>query len=302
MKAFVLGAGLGTRLRPLTDRLPKPMIPLWNKPLIAWAFDHLMAGGFRDFMVNTHHLPEAYGRAFPQGSYRGCPLAFRHEPVLLETGGGIANIRDWLPERDSFAVYNGDILSDLPLEAALDRHLNSGDWGTLVLRTAGDSLQVAWDGASGLVTDIRGQLHPGSALPCYQFTGIYLLRPAFLDLLAPGKKESVIPAFMAALRAGKLGGVVIDAGRWSDLGDPASYLEASTGLAAGGFPGYEVPEADRARRIHPAASLAPGARIDETTSLGEGCEIGEGAVLERCLVWPGARVGGGALRRDEIVL
>ena len=71
MKAFVLGAGLGTRLRPLTDRLPKPMIPVWNKPLIAWAFDHLIASGFTDFMVNTHHLPEAYEAAFAPPPTRG---------------------------------------------------------------------------------------------------------------------------------------------------------------------------------------------------------------------------------------
>ena len=83
-KAFVLAAGLGTRLRPLTDQLPKPLIPVGHKPLITFAFDHLIAdAGIEEFIVNTHHLPEAFPAAFPEGIYRSRPVTFRREPVLL---------------------------------------------------------------------------------------------------------------------------------------------------------------------------------------------------------------------------
>ena len=94
-QAFILGAGLGTRLRALTESLPKPLIPVYQKPLITYAFDHLIDVGIDQFMINTHHCPDEYGTAFPDASYRGASLAFRNEADLLETAGGIANIADW---------------------------------------------------------------------------------------------------------------------------------------------------------------------------------------------------------------
>ncbi len=299
--AFVLGAGLGTRLRPLTDLLPKPMIPVWNKPLISWAFDHLISGGFSRFMVNTHHLPEAYDTAFPDHHYRGCPLEFRHEPVLLETGGGIANIADWLPREDSFIVYNGDILSDLPLQKALDHHLGSRDLVTMVLRSRGSALQVSWDEKSGLVTDIGGRLDPGATTPRFQFTGIYLVRPAFLELLTPGKKESVIPAFLQTASAHLLGGVVIDEGRWSDLGDRPSYLAASLALGAGDFPRYDLPEAAQAVRIHPKSRIAPTAQVCPLSSVGPDCVVEAHAQVERSILWPGIHVPAGTVVTGEVL-
>ena len=95
------------------------IIPIHQKPLITYAFDHLLHSGFTEFIVNTHHRAEAYSDTFPDGNYRGAPITFRHEPDLLETGGGIANISD-LVAGDSFMVYNGDILTDLPLEPAIE--------------------------------------------------------------------------------------------------------------------------------------------------------------------------------------
>src|ERR1700716_2455454 len=91
-QAFVLGAGLGTRLRPLTDDLPKPLVPIFHKPLITFALDHLIDIGIRKIFINTHRLPEVFVKAFPESSYFGTPLTFIHEPVLLETGGGVKNI------------------------------------------------------------------------------------------------------------------------------------------------------------------------------------------------------------------
>ncbi len=123
-KAFILGAGLGTRLRPITDHVPKPLIPVRNRPLITYAFDHLIADlGVEEFAINTHHCPDAYRDAFPDHKYRDRPVYFRHEPVLLDTAGGIDNLRDWLPTEESFIVYNGDLLTDLPIRAALELHL-----------------------------------------------------------------------------------------------------------------------------------------------------------------------------------
>src|SRR5438046_4930031 len=95
-QAFVLGAGLGTRLRPLTDELPKPLVPIFQKPLITFALDHLIDSGIRKIFINTHRLPDAFTKEFPENSYAETPLIFVNEPELLETGGGIKNIETHL--------------------------------------------------------------------------------------------------------------------------------------------------------------------------------------------------------------
>src|SRR5205823_8967707 len=135
-QAFVLGAGLGTRLRPLTDDLPKPLVPIFQKPLITFAFDHLIGLGIQKFFVNTHHRPESFAETFSQSTYRDRQIEFRHEPILLETAGGIANIADSL-SHEPLLVYNGDILSDLPLAPLIEAHFSSRNLVTLALRSEG---------------------------------------------------------------------------------------------------------------------------------------------------------------------
>ena len=292
-QAFVLGAGLGERLRPLTDQLPKPLIPVFHQPLITYAFDHLQAAGIRRFVVNTHHLPEAYARTFPDARYRGAPIAFRHEsPVRLETAGGIANVRDLLGDAP-FLVYNGDILTNLPLAPLLEEHESSGNLVTLVLRRAGPALHIAWDPATRRVTDIRNRLGTGNP-GAYLFTGIYACSPAIHDWLTPGKAESVIPIFLRMIEQGaKLGAVVIDDGFWWDLGSRAAYLEAHRALAAMGL----AP----APAVHPAAQVAAGAVLRGLNVIGQGAVIEAGAELEDCVVWPEAVVAAGARLQGCIV-
>lgn len=302
-KAFVLGAGLGERLRPLTDHLPKPLIPVYHRPLITYAFDHLLAAGVREFVVNTHHLPAEYARAFPDASYRGAPIRFRHEaPVRLETAGGIANVRDLLGG-ESFIVYNGDILTDLPLERLLDEHHRRGNMVTLALRSSGPAQHIAMDASTGRITDIRGKLGTGNAGD-FLFTGIYAVEPAFLDLLTPGKIESVIPVFLSMIERGlPLGGVVLDEGQWWDLGNRDSYLDAHRALRElnSHFPAYAA-LGERARReIADTASGAGAASLRGCTIVGPGASIEPGASLEDCILWPGARVLGDAVLRRCIV-
>src|SRR6185503_14740760 len=105
-QAFVLGAGLGTRLRPLTNDLPKPAIPIYQKPLITFALDHLRAVGVKTFVVNTHHLAPKIERLFSGGNYAGCPVSLVHEPDILGTGGGIRNVKGLL-RNEPFIVYSG---------------------------------------------------------------------------------------------------------------------------------------------------------------------------------------------------
>jgi len=282
--AFVLGAGLGTRLKSLTARRPKPLIPVMNRPLIAYAFDHLLGAGIERLVVNTHWRAEAYSRNFPAPEYRGAPLSFRDEqPEVLETAGGIWNVRDLLGT-GAFAVYNGDILSDLPLELAFRAHADRENEVTMILRSAGGPLQVAFDSASGRVTDIGKQVDANAA-PRFLFTGIYLVNRAFIDRIPAATKISVVPIFCDMIRAGaKLGGIVIDSGHWWDLGNRESYLAVHRDLAARQTSSW----------IDPTAQLESGTQISGATAIGARARIGAGAVLHDCLVWEDAVVAPGA--------
>ena len=300
-KAFVLGAGLGERLKPLTDQLPKPLIPVFHRPLITHAFDHLIAAGVDEFVVNTFHLPQEYARAFPDGTWRGRPVTFRQEvPIRLETAGGIANVRDLLDNGEPFIVYNGDILTDLPLAPLIQEHQQRGNLVTLALRSTGPALHIALDAATGKITDIRNMLgtgHEGGHL----FTGIYIVSPRFFDFLTPGKKESVIPIFLKLIEQGRqLGGVVIDEGQWWDLGNRLSYLEAHRHIVQmDGFPAYAP--ATRHPLISDTVRISASATLIGANLIGPGAIVEEGVTLEDCILWPGAEVASGASLRHCIV-
>jgi mannose-1-phosphate guanylyltransferase/mannose-1-phosphate guanylyltransferase/phosphomannomutase len=300
-KAFVLGAGIGERLRPLTDQLPKPLVPVFHRPLITYAFDHLIAAGIEELIVNTHHLPEAYAKAFAHPEYRGLPVRFRHEsPVRLETAGGIANVRDLLGD-EPFIVYNGDILTDLPLETLLREHRDKRNLVTLALRSTGPALHISTDAKTGRLTDIRNRLGTGQE-GTYLFTGVYACSPEIHQWLTPGKVESVIPVFLRMIREGAaLGGVVIDEGRWWDLGSRASYLEAHRSLAepTSTFPAYGRQSTIQA--VSARAAVAADAALSGVNVIGEAASVGAGAALEDCVVWPGASIAPGARLRNCIV-
>ncbi len=299
-QAFVLGAGLGKRLRPLTEHLPKPLVPIFQKPLITFALDHLMAAGCRRFCVNTHHQAQRFEEAFPEGEYRGSPLRFRHEPVLLETGGGIANVADLLGD-EAFLVYNADILSDLPLEPLLVEHERARNLVTLGLRSHSGPQQVAFDRESGKVVDIRNLLGTGQPDE-FVFTGIYAVEPEFLGLLETGVKRSVIPAFLELIKDGaKLGGVVIDDGYWWDVGTRTAYMELHRALPALPFPRY-APEARSWREpVHATATIGPGAELRGCSVVGAGAQIGAEAILDDTILWPGAKVASKSRLQNCIV-
>ncbi len=229
--AFLLGAGLGTRLRPLTENCPKPLLEIGGRPIITYAMEHLRAAGVRRFIVNTHHCAERYTAAFPTNNWQGIPLTFRHEPVLLDTGGGIKNIEDLLAADERIIVYNGDIITNLPLEPLLEKHFSRQTEVTLALRSSGPLLNVSIDG-DGFVCDMRHILKNPGVQTCL-FAGIYLVEKSFLSRLQEGRVESIVPPLIALINANSrsVGGVVIDDGYWHDLGT----IEEFNKLNQGGF-------------------------------------------------------------------
>ena len=277
-QAFILGAGLGTRLRPLTDRLPKPLVPLFHRPLAEWAMDACAALGIRRFAINTHHLPEKW-EDFRSGN-PDSDITFFHEPVLLETGGGLKNIEAWIGN-EPLLVHNGDIFSTLRLEKLVAAHEASGLPVTLALRSQGREAdkRVALDESLTRVTDLRHSL--GIAKGTHVFSGIYCVSPEFLDLLPSGEIIPVIPAFLELVRKGQLGAIVLDEGVWLDLGDRDSYLQAHR-------------ELDLAPPVHPDAFIEAGACI-ENSVIGPAAIIESGAVVRNSVVWSGARISGNAV-------
>jgi NDP-sugar pyrophosphorylase family protein len=281
-QAFVLGAGLGTRLKALTQNYrPKPLIPVANRPLITYAFDHLRSAGVTRFVVNTHWRAEAYSEAFPQPVYEGLPLVFRHEwPEVLETAGGIKNVEDLLGGQP-FWVYNGDILSNLPLAPAVQAHQESGNEVTLVLRSKDGPLQISFDPESKRIADIGGRLE-SEREPAYLFTGIYLVNPAFFARIPAATKLSVIQVFCDMIRSGdRLGGIVIDDGDWYDLGTRDQYLAVHESLGNGPW-------------IDPTARIASDAVITGASAISANAVIGPGARIHNSLVWDRAEVEAGA--------
>lgn len=301
--AFVLAAGLGTRLAPLTDLLPKPLVPVFHKPLLTFALDSLLAAGVGKLSLNTHHLPGAFAEAFgEESSYRNHPLHLFHEPQLLDTGGGIRNARPALGS-STFVLYNGDILADLPIAGLLAAHRSSGALATMLLRPAegGGVANVRFDQASGRVLDLRGVLGvPEGDAAVY--SGIAVFEPAIMEWIPESGAFSIIDSLLSALRAGeKVGGMLVSDGLWIDLGTPGNYLHAHRLLAGpASRPGYIVDPSWPAP-IHPEARVESGAVLEGVVAVGPGAIVESDAVVRDSVIWPGSVIKAGS-RIEECVV
>lgn len=317
--AFILAAGEGTRLRPLTETTPKPLLPVFHKPLITFALDHLIALGIETIALNTRYLHEAFYRAFnvePEspyfgfGHYEGKRLSVFHEHVHLDTGGGIRNARSVL-EQGTFLIHNGDILSDAPLRELIDHHHQSGAMVTLLLRHDGAAKNVSYNQKSGLIEGFSGAWKSSPAFLTKEsismaYTGIAVVEPSFLNWIPAEGPASIIPALTKAINANEViaGFVPAQDYFWSDLGTPESYFETHLHIAQKKWnPPY--PLANKAfswpKAIHPLAKIDPSAILQETVVIGADAHVGANARLKNCILLPGATVAPAAELFDTIV-
>lgn len=282
MQSFILGAGLGTRLQPLTSILPKPLMPVFQKPLVQHILDYHYKAGIEEFLINISHLAPMWERAFPENKWRGRPVHFSKEERPLDSGGGLKKIMPFVHPGEPLLVHNGDILTDLPLDELLDAHRRGGHLVTLALRSIDGNKNVGFDQASGLVTDMRHALGIDSG-SC-QFAGVYVMEPEVARLFPDEELFSIVPIWLQLIREHKVGGVIFDRAQWYETGSPAGYLDNVLDMTA-------------IQRIHDSACIHPMATLSEDCAVGAGARIPEGTELTDCIVWPRTHVKPGIYHR-----
>ena len=312
MKAMILAAGYGTRLRPVTYTIPKPVVPLCGQPLIAWAVESLLAYGIRDFVVNLHHLPEPIER-FLRERYRESRFAFSYEPEILGTGGGVRKVRKLLESESGFFLVNGDTVQFPPYHAL--RAARNDALAALMLRhpPQGDHFTpVFFD--DGRITGFgKGN---GTAL---MFSGTHLISNRIFDYL-PDKDFSGIvdEVYQPLIDSGRetIAGVVDD-GLWFDIGTPRRYMSASRTMLDLTVRGQLVAARDThvtghslihdtgrvvgtiSRSIVGERSVIEGRLTD--TVVWDDCHIAKGVVLESCVVAHGVEITAPVALRNVLI-
>jgi mannose-1-phosphate guanylyltransferase len=271
---MVLAAGLGTRLRPLSEELPKPLVPIGDRPALAHVLERLRAGGVARAVLNTFHLSAAFSpsrlAALP------LPLEVLRETELLGTAGGVANAADRLGAGDVL-VWNADVLADVDVGGLFALHEATGAAATLAAIPRAPGEGTVGVGAEGRVVRLRGERF-GVELAGADFLGVHVIG-AGLRRALPAVGCLVGDVYLPALRAGAALRVLDTAGPWDDVGSVQSYLAANLRwLRSGGAPAF----------VGAGAVIAAGVRVEDSV-IGAGARVdGEGALL-RVVVWPGAR-------------
>jgi NDP-sugar pyrophosphorylase family protein len=295
-KGFVLGAGLGTRLRPITDVLPKPLLPVFGKPLVTFAIDHLRRAGIEKIWINTHHLHQKFITLATDPIYESIELVF--EPELLETGGGIKNIEAGLGN-EAFIVYSGDILTDICLETLIDVHFTEQNDVTLALRTTGLSSNVAWCPGTGRVIDISGRLQSKNK---FDFAGISVWSPSVFARIPEKTRISFVPIIGEWLKAGgRIGGVLLEENRWFNVGTRSEYLRLHQVIERERWSPRYIARSDWPVGVEASATMAPDCSIDGTSYVGHCCSIQDNVLIENSVLFPGSSIASGASLRSCIV-
>jgi NDP-sugar pyrophosphorylase family protein len=312
MKATILAAGYGTRLRPVTYTIPKPVVPLCGQPLIAWAVESLLAYGIRDFVVNLHHLPEPIER-FLRERYPESRFAFSYEPEILGTGGGVRKVRSLLERDAEFFLVNGDTVQFPPYDAL--RAARNDALAALTLRhpPQGDHFTpVFFD--DGRITGFgKGN---GQAL---MFSGTHLISNRIFGYLPDKDFSGIIDeVYQPLIDSGRetIAGVVDD-GLWFDIGTPRRYMSASCTMLDLMVRGQlAIPRGthvagdslfDDAAIVTGTMTLSiAGARsVVEGTLTGsvvwDDCRIAKGVILDSCVVAHGVEIDSPVELRNVLI-
>lgn len=314
MRAMVLAAGLGTRLRPITYDMPKPMVPVLNRPVMEHILRLLAKHGFTETIANLHWFPELIEEHFGDGSACGVSLSYSKEEALLGTSGGVRNVADFLG--DEFLIISGDALTDLDLAAMRESHQSHDGIATLATKRVTDTSQfgVAITDSEGRISGFQEKPDPSEALSDLANCGIYMFRKEIFDFFpAPGTSKAAkegdpegfadwaMDVFPRLLESDvPFYSHEIDA-YWNDIGNLAELRESTVDALTGAVEVEQIGEiVDGYRSGEPEGDEGT---LAGPVLLGPGCEIGEDVRIDGpAVIGDGAKIGAGSRLRDVIVL
>lgn len=295
MRAMIVAAGLGTRLRPLTHLRPKPVVPVRGLPLVAYPLALLAAHGVREVVINTHHLPERLRSAAEASCPPGMALRFSHEAELLGTGGGIRRAAAFLRESDPCLILGGDMVLDYDLGALVAGHRARADAITLLLREDRRAKAFGTIGvdAEGRVRRIGRRFDLGAEVRAGLYAWANVVSPRAFDALPEEDVFSHFDDWIAPLLgrgARDVRGVVATGADsvWEPVGTPAEYLAANLVPSR-----LSYLDAD-------AVARAAGVRFESELVIGAGATLGRDAKLRRAVVWDGEHVPAGLRAHDGV--
>jgi len=289
MRAVVLVGGFGTRLRPLTNSVPKPMLPVGHRPMIARLVDRLARGGVTEVVLALGFRPEPFVEAFPDGRCGDVELTYAVEPEPLDTAGAIRFAAEAAGIDDTFVVANGDVLTDLDVGALVAAHRRFGAEATLHLIGVEDpsAFGVVDVGDDGRISAFVEKPAPGTEPSNLINAGTYVFEPSVLERIAPSTKVSVErDTFQRLVADGTLYGFSTD-DYWIDAGRPELYRAANLDLLDG------ARRFDRCEAVAPTASVADDATVSNSI-IGDNVVVSAGASVVDSVLLPNATVGVGA--------
>ncbi|MGH2710377.1 MAG: sugar phosphate nucleotidyltransferase [Actinomycetota bacterium] len=297
MKAVVLVGGEGTRMRPLTETIPKPLLPFMNRPFLAHVLDHLARHGVDEVVCSSPYLESVFHEFLESRRDLAPRVRWVTEEKPLGTAGAIAGARELLD--DTFFALNGDVLTDLDLGALASLHRERGAVATIALTRVEDSRPF------GLVeTDDDGRVlafreKPEELVPGTINAGTYVLEPSVLDRIPAGEMVSIErETYPGLISEGAPVFGYTASGYWRDLGTPQAYLAAHLDALNGLIEGYRDLSGPL---IAARAAINPGATVATGVVIGMGAEVASGAVLDRSVLHAGCRVGTLARVRDSVL-
>ena len=309
--------GQGSRLRPITYDVPKAMVPLRNQPFMGYMMDFLRAAGLEGAVLSLGYLPDPIQEYFDQKYLDGFSIDYAVEDTALGTAGGIKNAEGYL-DGGPFIVVNGDVLSGMDLRVAIEKHKETDALATIVLTSVEDPT------AYGLVeVDHEMLVHRFLEKPAADEVttnlvnaGIYVLEPEVLAMIPAGREVSVEREIFPYLQAERRLRAYVSSSYWRDIGTPRSYLAASQDVLSGAVvarEGFDYLQVDpsavvgKGVKVLPPVSVAAecvlehGATVGGRSSLGRGCRVGEGAVVEGSILFDGAEIEAAAVVRGSII-
>jgi len=314
MRAMVLAAGLGTRLRPITYEMPKPMVPVLNRPVMEHSLRLLARHGFTETIANLHWFPDVIRAYFGDGSEFGVELTYSHEERLLGTSGGVRNVAGFLGE--DFLIISGDALTDLDLTAMREFHESHDGIATLATKRVEDTTQfgVAITGSDGRIQGFQEKPDPSEALSDLANCGIYMFRSEIFDFFPspgsskaagqgdpPGFADWAMDVFPRLLEGDvPFYSHEIDA-YWNDIGN-LEELRESTLDALGGAVEVER-EGEVVEGVRSGEPVGEEGPLLGPVLLADGCEIGDDVRIDGpSVIGEGVRVGAGSRLREVIAL